>query len=380
LSLVRGSLDETSLPALLRPLIRERRTGVLRLNRGPVTKTIYVSGGRLIFATSTDPDDRLGEMLLAKGVITYRALEESVLAIKVGKRQGTILVESGAIRSRDLISGVTEQVQEIVYSVFRWDMGSYEFLEGDLPSREVIVLRMSTGDLLMEGIRRITAWSRIRGGVGTLEQRYALSHDYRTLLASLVLEKHELGLVATLVGEATVEEICAANALSDFVVCRTIWGLWATGVLDKIPEDRQAQGLAAPSPAEASADKGRVASVGREIDLFNELHRLVFDLVTYQLRDAAPAFFEHAIAQIRSEWGSVFEGVAIDASGSLDAVALRRNIVMGEIGAYSRGLGRLLEIESAQAKAALGEKKAAIIQDGLIALREQQMQKAAVRS
>jgi hypothetical protein len=378
LSLVRGSLEQTSLPSLLRPLIRERRTGVLRLIRGAVTKTVYVSGGRLIFATSTDPDDRLGEMLLAKGVITYRALEESVLAIKVGKRQGTILVESGAIRSRDLISGVTEQVQEIVYSVFRWDMGSFEFVEGDLPSREVIVLRMSTGDLLMEGIRRITAWSRIRGGVGALDQRYALSPDYRALLAGLVLEKHELGLVATLVGEATVEEICAANALSDFVVCRTIWGLWATGVLDKIPEDRQAAGMAV-APAAESTEKGKVASVGREIDLFNELHRLVFDLVTYQLRDAAPAFFESALAQIRSEWGSVFEGVALDGSGSLDAVALRRNIVMGEIGAYSRGLGRLLEIESAQAKAALGEKKAAIIQDGLIALREQQMQRAAVR-
>lgn len=379
MSLVRGSLDQTSLPSLLRPLIRERRTGVLRLNRGAVTKTIYVSGGRLIFATSTDPDDRLGEMLLAKGVITYRALEESVLAIKVGKRQGTILVESGAIRSRDLISGVTEQVQEIVYSVFRWDMGSFEFVEGDLPSREVIVLRMSTGDLLMEGIRRIQAWSRIRGGVGALDQRYALSHDYRTLLAGLVLEKHELSLVATLVGEATVEEICAANDLSDFVVCRTIWGLWAAGVLDKIPEDRRVEGVAASPVMETSPDKGRVASVGREIDLFNELHRLVFDLVNYQLRDAARGFFESALAQIRSEWGSVFEGVAIDGAGSLDAVALRRNIVMGEIGAYSRGLGRLLEIESAQAKSALGEKKAAIIQDGLIALREQQMQKASGR-
>ena len=119
--------------------------------------------------------------------------------------------------------------------------------------------------------------------------------------------------------------------------------------------------------------------MGREIDLFNELHRLVFDLVTYQLRDGAQGFFETALAQIRSEWGTVFEGVTLDATGSLNAVTLRRNIVMGEIGAYSRGLGRLLEIEAAQVKTALGEKKAAIIQDGLIALREQQMQKAAPR-
>ena len=378
---MRGTIEATSLPALLRPLIRERRTGVLRLNRGTVMKTIYVSGGRLIFATSTDPDDRLGEMLLAKGVITYRALEESVLAIKIGKRQGTILVENGAIRSRDLISGVTEQVQEIIYSVFRWDIGTFEFIEGDLPSREVIVLRMSTGDLLMEGIRRIQAWSRIRAGVGPLDQRYALAPEHRGLLSGLVLEKHELALVATLAGEATVEEICTANALSDFLVCRTLWGLWAAGVLDRVPEDQKGDApatLASP-PVEAS-DKGRAASVGREIDLFNELHRLVFDLVTYQLRDGARGFFETALAQIRSEWGVVFDGVTLDGTGSLDPVVLRRNIVMGEIGAYSRGLGRLLEIEAAQVKTALGEKKAAIIQDGLIALREQQMQKAAPRN
>src|SRR4029453_1029237 len=133
----------------------------------------------------------------------------------------------------------------------------------DLPSREVIVLRMSTGDLLLEGIRRIQAWSRIPAGAGLLHQRYALSSDSRALLAGLVLEKHELGLIATLAGEATVEEICAANATSDFVVCRTIWGLWAAGVLDKIPEDRQMVGTAAPAGA-ATADKARVASVGRE--------------------------------------------------------------------------------------------------------------------
>jgi hypothetical protein len=291
-------------------------------------------------------------------------------------------VENGAIRSRDLISGVTEQVQEIIYSVFRWDIGTFEFIEGDLPSREVIVLRMSTGDLLMEGIRRIQAWSRIRAGVGSLDQRYALAPEHRGLLSALVLEKHELALVATLAGEATVEEICTANALSDFLVCRTLWGLWAAGVLDRVPEDQNAGASAngaSPPPVEVS-DKGRAASVGREIDLFNELHRLVFDLVTYQLRDGARGFFEAALAQIRSEWGVVFEGVALDGTGSLDPVVLRRNIVMGEIGAYSRGLGRLLEIEAAQVKTALGEKKAAIIQDGLIALREQLMQKAAPRS
>jgi hypothetical protein len=75
-------------------------------------------------------------------------------------------VESGEIRSRDLVEGVIGQVQEIIYSLFEWEDGEWQFEEGDLPSREVIVLRMSTGDLVREGIRRVDRWSRIRGGVG----------------------------------------------------------------------------------------------------------------------------------------------------------------------------------------------------------------------
>jgi hypothetical protein len=78
----RGTLEEFPLPAVLRPLLQGKKTGPLRNTRGKVTKTLYLSEGRLIFATSTDPDDRLGEMLLRKGLISYRSLEESVRAIK----------------------------------------------------------------------------------------------------------------------------------------------------------------------------------------------------------------------------------------------------------------------------------------------------------
>ena len=122
---------------------------------------------------------------MRKGIISYRGLEESVRALQAGKRQGTILVESGAIRSRDLVEGVAEQVQEIVHGLIQWDEGRWEFVEGDLPSKEVIVLRMSTGDLLLEGVRRVQRWSQIRAGAGGLDQKYALAPDSSAVVNSL---------------------------------------------------------------------------------------------------------------------------------------------------------------------------------------------------
>jgi hypothetical protein len=95
--------------------------------------------------------------------------------------------------------------------------------------------------------------------------------------------------------------------------------------------------------------------------------------VTWELRERASTFFERAFSQACAEHGPVFEGVAVDSSGELDAFALRSNIVSRELGAYVRGLDRLLAIELELARQRLGEKKAGIIQDGILALKEQQL-------
>jgi Domain of unknown function (DUF4388) len=368
----RGSLEEHPIAAILRPLLREKKTGPLRLSRGKAAKTLYLSDGRLIFATSTDPDDRLGEMLLRKGLISYRSLEESVRAIKAGKRQGTLLVESGAIRSKDLVDGVTEQVQEIIYSVFLWEEGAFEFEEGDLPSREVIVLRMSTADLILEGVRRIERWTRIRRGVGGLGQQYALAANSATTMGDMSLHKDEMDLIATLDGVMTLEEICASTRQSDFQTCRAVWGLWASGVLDRVPQD---SGPGSTEKTEPHAERMRGAAVGREIEAFNELHRFLFELVSYEMREKAPEFFERAFMRALAEERALFEGVSVDAAGELDSFALRRNIVSGEIARYLGGLDRLLAIEAELARDVLGDRKAAIIQDGLLELKERQLQR-----
>jgi hypothetical protein len=370
--LQRGTLERTSLPAIIRPLVRHRRTGVLRLSLHRTLKTVYIDEGRLIFATSNDPDDRLGEILLRKGTITYRTLEDSARALRQGKRQGTILVENGAIRARDLIEGVSDQVRGIICSLVSWETGAYEFTEGPLPSREVIVLRISTADLLMDGIRRVERWSRIRSAVGDLAQEYALAPNAAALMSGVSLDKDELAVVASIDGPTTVEEICRSARQTDFWICRTLWGLWAVGILDRRPQDADDASL--PKDETAPHIEGpRGFAIGREIERLNELHRLLFELVRYELREGARLFWERAFANISAEMPALFDGVAIDTSGELDPIALRHNILNAEIAGYLHGFDRLLQIEIDLAREMLGERKAAIILDGVMALKEQQL-------
>jgi hypothetical protein len=232
---------------------------------------------------------------------------------------------------------------------------------------------MSTADLVMEGVRRVRAWSRIRAGVRGLEQQYALAPDSASTLGGMSLHKDELGLLAALDGVMSLEDICSAAPLSDFQVCRTVLGLWATGVLDRVPEDRDPAPDLAHEKTEPHAERLRGASVIHEIERFNEIHRFLFELVSWELRERATGFFERAFGRVNAEHGPLFEGVAVDSSGELDAFALRSNIVSRELAGYVRGLDRLVEIESDLARERLGEKKAGIIMDGILALKEQQL-------
>ena len=90
-----GRLEGISVPDLVWNVCRRRATGVLHLSARGTTKKIYVSEGRIIFAASSDPNDRLGEMLLREGIITLDQLEQAIVKLSSGKRLGTLLVEAG---------------------------------------------------------------------------------------------------------------------------------------------------------------------------------------------------------------------------------------------------------------------------------------------
>jgi hypothetical protein len=113
--------------------------------------------------------------------------------------------------------------------------------------------------------------------------------------------------------------------------------------------------------------------VAREIEGFNSRHRFLYELVTRELGESAFRFFERAFVRVAVEHPGLFDGVAVDAAGELDAIALRRNVLTREIAGYIRGLDRLLDVEAELARELLGEPNGAVLREGLMALREQQL-------
>ena len=168
--LTNGRLEGVSVPDLLWGLCQSRRTGVLKVTAEHMT-SVYIDEGRIIFASSSDPDQRLGAMFLRNDLISLEQLEQAIGEIGSGRRLGTILVEHGSIGPQDLVHGVMTQVQSIILDLFPLEEGEYQFCEGPLPSDEVITLSMNTGEFLLQGIRKVRSFVRIRASVGPRPRR-----------------------------------------------------------------------------------------------------------------------------------------------------------------------------------------------------------------
>ena len=162
------------MPELLKSVLGSGETGVLTFRKGDVTKSVHLHMGRVVYARSSNPDERLGEDLLLRGKITVRQYLEASRLIGPGRRLGTILVELGAIEPEDLIGAIEHHVKEILLDVFTWSRGEYELTMTEPGKDDVIALNLPTEALILEGMRRSRSWSAIFRGIGS---RHRLDPD-----------------------------------------------------------------------------------------------------------------------------------------------------------------------------------------------------------
>ena len=151
-----GNIREVPLPALLEDLQQGKSTGALVIRRSGAEKCIYVKNGQIVFASSSDMQDRLGEMLVKAGLLSRENLDAALALYKKNaglKKIGAILVENKFVSPRDLFAGLKTQVKDILFSLFLWDDAEYRF-EERLPP-DVIQLQFNLPELIAELIERI---------------------------------------------------------------------------------------------------------------------------------------------------------------------------------------------------------------------------------
>jgi hypothetical protein len=151
-----GNTRTVPFTVVLQMLHQAEVSGTLTIRRDEIEKCIQFKKGQIIFSTSNDVKDRLGEILVRDGHLTRESLEAAlVLLNKQGgtKKIGAILVENGFVSPKNLFAGLKSQVKEIICSLFLWEDADYAF-EEQIPA-ETIQLQFNLPELISEIICRI---------------------------------------------------------------------------------------------------------------------------------------------------------------------------------------------------------------------------------
>ncbi len=312
---LQGTLESNSLPNILHRLYHDRETGKLTLSFLETRKSLFVKEGRIVFATSNNPDDRLGEFLLRRKLITAQQYLESAKHIRPGKKQGAVLCELGYISSENLIDLIKKQVQAIIYSLFEWTQGSYSLSLHDLDTIDLITLNFSTEDVIMRGIKRITSWSRIFGAVGGPDTVYAKTPECDSIYYGIKLKEEESHVLSSATGRTSVADICTMSYLSDFETYRLLWGFLAAGCIERI----------------AQLDTRKVeseAQVERMVDVYNQMFAYLHDTLFQGVGEAAEDLMIQAIKDVTPQYPDLYRDVYVDASGRVDTNQFYQNLLI----------------------------------------------------
>jgi hypothetical protein len=288
-----GSLSALTVAEVVHFVSSSLKTGVLLLSFGEGDaraetpdrlrrKSVYFKDGQVVFASSSDPGDRLGPVLVAGGLVPEEELERCSRLVRSGRPLGQVLVDEGVLTAGQLYEGITLQVKRIFLDAFLETAGEFAFLEGALDVQSQVRMPERTRDLVLQGMKR-------------LEQAEQ--------------ERAEAGAAAAEPPPEVVIEV-EAPALT-------------------------------PPPA-AGAGKSVPRAAG-PFETYRRIFKRVHAALASVERDAAGrlnTWFERLPERRRA----VFEGVRVHADGELDVAAILQNVTAS--GAYAGAAARARALEA----------------------------------
>ncbi len=230
-SVLTGDLGAFSLADIFNLLGMAKKSGGLKLTRGAETRTLHWESGEIVFARSNSVRDSLGNFLVRKGIITPEQNAVSASKIDETTRHGKVLVRMGFITADQLLWAVKQQVLEIIYSLFHWRSGFFEFDDGEVDAKEKITLSMSTTKVVMEGIHRLDEWGKIRATFPDDAAILEPAPSAGEVAARPDLTAEDKSIFTLADGAHTLSEIANLARLGEFECYSALFNLFSAGAL-----------------------------------------------------------------------------------------------------------------------------------------------------
>lgn len=260
-----GALGEGVLPGFLRELYVERRTGLLHFKRDPERHSVRFLKGSIVHARTNVKEDRLGETLVRKGLLSAADLKRATgFVLRDKKRLGEVLQQLRILDQDKLEDALALQVREILLKVFCWAEGSYAFEEQqpDAPVEDDLTLKLSTGEMILEAVRLVRDPDVVRYALGDIDRVLGQSTDPLLRFQKITLTPTDGYVLSRADGTLSAREILGLMPVPPEETMRSLLGLLCTGTLEYLPgppkkqakqESKRAAAVLDRAPERASA-------------------------------------------------------------------------------------------------------------------------------
>lgn len=231
-----GPLKELHIQDVFQLLDLGRKTGVLRVTSElrQAAGTVSFERGGVVAATFGKDPQPIGAQLVRAGKISEQQLQDARALQQSGdtRRLGDILVANGVIGRRELERQLKAQTEETIFELLGWSEGYFRFEDGAASSAVVeSPVRLPTEGLLMEAARRMDEWSRIEDKVPHLRVIPRLPPTDTPGNDRLELAPLEWEMLAAVDGERDLHALAASLGRSEFDIARTAYALSSAGVI-----------------------------------------------------------------------------------------------------------------------------------------------------
>src|SRR5688572_882612 len=143
-----GSLDDFTLPEVLRMLSTLKKSGTLQVTRKAGDGKIDFRGGEVVYAETELAKSHLGQKLVSSGKITDVQLRQALdVQATTGDRLGRILRVSDVISEDDLRVAVKGQIEDSAFELMCWEAGQFEWERGE-PEASDVDVSLGVDDLI----------------------------------------------------------------------------------------------------------------------------------------------------------------------------------------------------------------------------------------
>jgi hypothetical protein len=232
---LQGNIERFTLPEIFQLVSASRKTGTLGIQRDDNIVMVYFRDGAVIYGYGPRKTYHIGRMLVDMGRISPGQLDESIALQAAdsgrGKRLGQILVEKRFIDRADLEQVVRRQVEELIYSLMSWDRGSFKFYENQFPTEEEITVRLSTENVVLEGLRRLDEMTRLKDALPDFSTVFAVAPSEPGQKREISLQPEEWNVLALVDGRRDINDIAAASTLESVEVLKHLASLQLAGLI-----------------------------------------------------------------------------------------------------------------------------------------------------